>query len=97
MACAQEVVTWKGQLFFEDKPEPEPPALPGSLVAFSLNGSLQGIAYRRAPHWLSICRSPTQRVCFPASRSASTETIPTVRSVCPCHNIFNFMILWTVQ
>jgi len=44
------VVTWKGQLFFEDKPEPEPPALPGSLVAFSLNGSLQGVAYRRAPH-----------------------------------------------
>lgn len=50
IASAQEVVTWKGQLFFEDKPEPEPPALPGSLVAFSLNGSLQGVAYRRAPH-----------------------------------------------
>ena len=50
LACAQEVVTWKGQLFFEDKPEPEPPALPGSLVAFSLNGALQGVAYRRAPH-----------------------------------------------
>lgn len=52
MACTQEVVTWKGQLFFEDKPEPEPPALPGSLVAFSLNGALQGVAYRRAPHQL---------------------------------------------
>ncbi|KAK9831379.1 hypothetical protein WJX81_007699 [Elliptochloris bilobata] len=41
-----DVVTWKGQLFFEDKAEPEPPALAGSLVAFSLNGALQGVAYR---------------------------------------------------
>ena len=44
----QDVVTWKGQLFYEDKPEPDPPALPGSLVAFSRNGELQGVAYRRA-------------------------------------------------
>ncbi len=44
----QEVVTWKGQLFFEEKPETEPPVLPGSLVAFSRNGELQGVAFRRA-------------------------------------------------
>lgn len=41
-------MTWKGQLFFEDKAEPEPRALPGSLVAFTRNGELQGVAYRRA-------------------------------------------------
>ena len=47
--CAwQDVVTWKGQLFFEDKAEPEPRKLPGSLVAFTRNGELQGVAYRRA-------------------------------------------------
>lgn len=40
-------MTWKGQLFFEDKAEPEPRALPGSLVAFTRNGELQGVAYRR--------------------------------------------------
>ena len=40
-------MTWKGQLFFEDKPETEPPVLPGSLVAFSRNGELQGVAFRR--------------------------------------------------
>lgn len=41
-------MTWKGQLFFEDKAEPEPRALPGSLVAFTRNGELQGVAYRCA-------------------------------------------------
>ena len=61
--CArQDVVTWKGQLFFEDKAEPEPRALPGSLVAFTRNGELQGVAYRRA---LTYSHATQQR----ASRS----------------------------
>ena len=47
MCALQDVVTWKGQLFFEDKAEPEPRALPGSLLAFTRNGESQGVAYRR--------------------------------------------------
>ncbi len=50
-------MTWKGQLFFEEKPETEPPVLPGSLVAFSRNGALQGVAFRRA-------RPPAPRGCL---------------------------------
>ncbi|KAK9811769.1 hypothetical protein WJX72_009761 [[Myrmecia] bisecta] len=41
-----DIVSWKGALYFVDKPEPEPTDLKGSLVAFSLNGVSQGVAYR---------------------------------------------------
>lgn len=37
---------WKGDLYFVDKPEPNPEQLKGSLVAFAKNGVLQGTAYR---------------------------------------------------
>ena len=61
MCARQDVVTWKGQLFFEDKAEPEPRALPGSLVAFTRNGQLQGVAYRRA--FTCICATGVHVTC----------------------------------
>eukprot|EP00891_Asterochloris_glomerata_P008135 jgi/Astpho2/8135/e_gw1.00120.119.1_t len=41
-----DIVVWKGDLYFVDKPEPNPEQLKGSLVAFAKNGVLQGTAYR---------------------------------------------------
>ncbi len=45
-AAVQDIVVWKGDLYFVDKPEPNPEQLKGSLVAFAKNGVLQGTAYR---------------------------------------------------
>ena len=45
-AAVQDIVVWKGDLYFVDKPEPNPEELKGSLVAFVKNGVLQGTAYR---------------------------------------------------
>lgn len=42
----QDIVMWKGELYFVDEPTEDPAALPGSLIAFSRNGVLQGVAYR---------------------------------------------------
>ena len=42
----QDVVTWKGELYFVDEPTADPAKLEGSLVAFTKNGQMQGIAYR---------------------------------------------------
>jgi len=42
----QDIVTWKGELYFVDEPTADPAKLEGSLVAFTKNGQMQGIAYR---------------------------------------------------
>lgn len=42
----QDIVTWKGELYFVDEPTADPARLEGSLVAFTKNGQMQGIAYR---------------------------------------------------
>jgi len=42
----QDIVTWKGELYFVDEPTADPAKLEGSLVAFTKNGQTQGIAYR---------------------------------------------------
>ncbi|KAA6425420.1 MAG: Set1 Ash2 histone methyltransferase complex subunit ASH2 [Trebouxia sp. A1-2] len=41
-----DIVTWKGELYFVDEPTADPAKLEGSLVAFTKNGRMQGIAYR---------------------------------------------------
>ncbi|KAL3159696.1 hypothetical protein ABBQ38_010102 [Trebouxia sp. C0009 RCD-2024] len=41
-----DIVTWKGELYFVDEPTADPAKLEGSLVAFTKNGQVQGIAYR---------------------------------------------------
>lgn len=41
-----DIVTWKGELYFVDEPTADPVKLEGSLVAFSKNGKMQGVAYR---------------------------------------------------
>lgn len=41
-----DIVTWKGELYFVDEPTADPAKLEGSLVAFTKNGQMQGIAYR---------------------------------------------------
>lgn len=47
MPVLQEIVKWKGGLYYvDDEPEQEPQILPGSMVAFSKNGCFQGEAYR---------------------------------------------------
>ena len=46
---AQDIVTWKGELYFVDEPTADPAKLEGSLVGFSKNGQMQGIAYRLLP------------------------------------------------
>ena len=43
---AQDIVTWKGELYFVDEPTADPAKLEGSLVGFTKNGQFQGIAYR---------------------------------------------------
>ncbi len=48
----QDIVTWKGELYFVDEPTADPAKLEGSLVAFTKNGQMQGIAYRSAQHIL---------------------------------------------
>lgn len=52
---AQDIVTWKGELYFVDEPTADPAKLEGSLVAFTKNGQVQGIAYRSIP---CILRGP---------------------------------------
>mmetsp|Transcript_33688 Transcript_33688/g.63441 ORF Transcript_33688/g.63441 Transcript_33688/m.63441 type:complete len:365 (+) Transcript_33688:105-1199(+) len=42
----KEVVEWKGVPYQVEAPEVPPKALKGSLVAFSKNGKMQGVAYR---------------------------------------------------
>ena len=42
-------MTWKGELYFVDEPTADPAELAGSLVAFTKNGQLQGVAYRWVP------------------------------------------------
>ena len=44
--CRQEIVTWKGELYFVDEPSAGPAQLNGSYITFSKNGQMQGIAYR---------------------------------------------------
>jgi hypothetical protein len=55
---AQDIVTWKGGLYFIDnKDEPNPKPLVGSQIAFTKNGVLQGVAYRSVylpAHLLSV-------------------------------------------
>ena len=59
---AQDIVTWKGELYFVDEPTADPAKLEGSLVAFTRNGQMQGIAYRSFPSYvhlmfLAMCQS----------------------------------------
>ena len=42
-------MTWKGELYFVDEPTADPGKLEGSLVAFTKNGLMQGVAYRLSP------------------------------------------------
>lgn len=44
----QDIVTWKGELYFVDEPSADPAQLNDSFIAFSKNGQMQGIAYRYA-------------------------------------------------
>jgi Set1/Ash2 histone methyltransferase complex subunit ASH2 len=41
-----DLVRYKGSFYFKEERLPEPQPLPGAAVAFSLNGRLQGVAYR---------------------------------------------------
>lgn len=38
----------RGRPYVPEEPEPEPNVLPGSCIAFTCNGELQGVAYRLA-------------------------------------------------
>ena len=38
----------RGRPYMPEEPEPEPNQLPGSCIAFTRNGKLQGVAYRCA-------------------------------------------------
>ena len=51
---AQDIVTWKGELYFVDEPTADPAKLEGSLVAFTKNGQMQGIAYRSHLHCVHL-------------------------------------------
>ena len=55
-AAVQDIVVWKGDLYFVDKPESNPEQLTGSLVAFAKNGVLQGTAYRYLASFDMWCR-----------------------------------------
>ncbi|KAF5840474.1 hypothetical protein DUNSADRAFT_16565 [Dunaliella salina] len=46
---SQDVVRFKGSLYYVNEPEPTPKTLMGSTVAFSLNGQSQGAAYKDIP------------------------------------------------
>lgn len=46
LVVLQDIVTWKGELYCVDEPTADPAKLEGSLVAFTKNGQMQGIAYR---------------------------------------------------
>ena len=49
----QDIVTYKGSLYFKEGEDAKPKALPGSCIAFTKNGELQGTAFRSAaavPH-----------------------------------------------
>ena len=49
MWLVQDIVTWKGELYFVDEPTADAAKLDNSLVAFTKNGVMQGIAYRSFP------------------------------------------------
>ena len=69
----QDIVTWKGELYFVDEPTADPAVLDGSLVAFTKNGQLQGIAYRSAElapaqnFKLFVCKMTTILYLCPAT------------------------------
>ena len=42
----------RGKPYVPEEPEPEPNVLPGSCIAFTRNGELQGVAYRSVIHIL---------------------------------------------
>ena len=44
----QDLLIMRGRPYVPEEPEPEPNVLPGSCVAFTCNGELQGVAYRSA-------------------------------------------------
>jgi hypothetical protein len=44
--CAQDLMLYRSAPVHVDEPDPEPVPLPGSVVAFTKNGELQGVAYR---------------------------------------------------
>ena len=44
----QDLLIMRGRPYMPEEPEPEPNQLPGSCIAFTRNGKLQGIAYRCA-------------------------------------------------
>mmetsp|Transcript_13808 Transcript_13808/g.37303 ORF Transcript_13808/g.37303 Transcript_13808/m.37303 type:complete len:297 (-) Transcript_13808:206-1096(-) len=46
---SQDVVRFKGSLYYVNEPEPTPKTLLGSTIAFSLNGQSQGAAYKDIP------------------------------------------------
>ena len=45
--CTQDLVTYKNEVYVREQ-EAKPQPLPGSFVAFSVNGTPQGVAYRQA-------------------------------------------------
>ena len=51
----QDLLIMRGRAYVPEEPEPEPNVLPGSCVAFTCNGELQGVAYRSVTTSLRPC------------------------------------------
>ena len=45
----------RGRPYVPEEPEPEPNVLPGSCIAFTCNGELQGVAYRSVTYPTFVC------------------------------------------
>ena len=93
----QDIVTYKGSLYFKEGAEAKPKELPGSLIAFTRNGELQGTAFRcalllsaemllgRSLLWY-LC-SPDwhfQELQFGLSLLLQVEAIDSARDCCCC-------------
>ena len=89
----QDLLIMRGRPYVPEEPEPEPNVLPGSCVAFTCNGELQGVAYRweanlpcscQAMHTtlLLICRLLCSEVetenGYSPSRNVGTQLDPSV-------------------
>lgn len=72
MIVVQDVVAWKGGLYFRDEPGgEESKPLKGSLVAFTKNGRLQGVAYRHVAV-ISSVDVPANPALTPAGMTAES-------------------------
>ena len=56
----QDLLIMRGRPYVPEEPEPEPKVLPGSCIAFTCNGELQGVAYRSTtnPYYANCCQTP---------------------------------------